>query len=355
MADTAVVDSITQLITGIIHVTGEHDTGKTTFALENGAMPSRTCFFDDDIKGRTTVDELRKLQDFGAYHDLAALNEGKTEVDYYFAVMELFDAIKPGQFDTIILDTWSRFAKCLHSYIITHKNEFKQHWSPKGTIKGAEEWVESQWLEARILGQLQEKASLVVVVSHLKDYYANNAKVAGKQVPATSRTIARVPAFRIWLRQNPVSPVPIGLVLKRIATRKIVPGKGIRTVSVLPRKIVPRESDESLWDTIAYYFENPVGLRELRPDEIPDEYELSILNETLTKDQKRTLTLMLKAKAIDVEEDEEEVEDSEELDTLKAIADSLRAEGVKVTMPKLKANSGFEMSVVRKHWKDVKA
>jgi len=343
---------ITQLITGIIHVTGEHDTGKTTFALESGAMPERICFFDDDLKGRTTVDELRKQQDFGAYYDIAALNQGKTEVDYYYAVMELFDAIKPNEFDTIILDTWSRFAKCLHSYVITHKTEFKQHWSGKGSIKGAEEWQESQWLEARILGQLQKKASLVVVVSHLKDYYANNAKVPGKQVPATSRTINRVPAFRIWLRQNPVSPVPIGLVLKRIATRKIT-DRGIRTVSVLPRKIVPREGDESLWDTIAYYFEHPVGLRQLRPDEIPDEYELSILNETLTKDQKRTLTLMLRAGVVDSGEDEEE-EDSDELDTLKGIADGLRAEGVKVTMPKLKTESGFEMSVVREHWKDVK-
>ncbi len=170
--------AVTQLINGIIHVTGEHDTGKTSFALESGAMPERICLFDDDVKGRATVNEFREEHKIGAYHDLAALNKGKTEVDYYFAVMELFDAIKPDQFDTIILDTWPRFAKCLHSYVITHKTEFKQHWSGKGSIKGAEEWVESQWLEARILGQLQEKASLVVVVSHLKDYYANNAKVA---------------------------------------------------------------------------------------------------------------------------------------------------------------------------------
>ncbi len=343
-----------QLITGIIEVTGEHDTGKTSFALESGAIPEHICFFDDDVKGRATINEFQEKHEFGAYHDLAALNKGKTEVDYYFAVMELFDAIKPDQFDTIILDTWPRFAKCLHSYVITHKTEFKQHWSPKGSIKGAEEWVESQWLEARILGQLQEKASLVVVVSHLKDYYANNAKVAGKQIPATSRTLARVPTFRIWLKHNPASVVPIGLVLKRIATRKIT-DRGIRTISVLPRKIVPRATDESLWDTIAWYFENPVGLRQLRPDEIPDEYELSILNETLTKDQKRTLLAMMKAGVIGGDEEEEEGESEGDVGAeLKAIADELRESGEKVTMPKLKEMSGHEMSVVRKHWKDVK-
>jgi len=352
----AIVDSITQLINGIIHVTGEHDVGKTTFALENGAMPARTCFFDDDVKGRTTVDELRKLQDFGAYHDLVALNEGKTEVDYYLAVMGLIDAIQPNQFDAIIFDTWSRFAKCLHSYVITHRDEFKEHWSKKGTIKGAEEWVESQWLEARIINKLQSLAPIVVLVTHLKDYYAGDTKVPGKQVPASSRTLARVPGFRIWLKHNSESVVPIGLVLKRIATRKITP-RGIRTVSVLPRKITPQPEDESLWDTIAYYFKNPVGLRELTPDEIPDEYELSILNETLTKDQKRTLTLMLKAGMVDGEEEEESEDEGEnglEGTELKTIADNLRAEGVKVTMPKLKEVSGYEMDIVRKYWKDVK-
>ena len=126
-------------------------------------------------------------------------------------------------------------------------------------------------------------------------------------------------------------------------------------MSVLPRKITPRADDESLWDTIAYYFENPVGLRELRSDEIPNEYELSILNETLTKDQQKTMMAMLKAGVIGGEDDEEDSEVG--IDTgaeLRAIADSMRADGVKVTMPKLREASGFEMSVIREHWKDVK-
>jgi hypothetical protein len=46
------------LVTGIIHVTGEPDVGKTTFALESGASPERTWFVDDDVKGQSTVGEL---------------------------------------------------------------------------------------------------------------------------------------------------------------------------------------------------------------------------------------------------------------------------------------------------------
>jgi len=34
------------IMKGVIHVTGEHDTGKTTFALECGAQPEQICFFD---------------------------------------------------------------------------------------------------------------------------------------------------------------------------------------------------------------------------------------------------------------------------------------------------------------------
>lgn len=342
------------LISDIIHVTGGHDTGKTTFGLECGAMPADICFFDDDVKGRATVEELRRLQDFGAYHDLVTLNEGKTEVEFYLACMELVNAIRPGQFNAIIWDTWTRFAKCMHPYVVTHRDEFKKHWSSMGKIKGAEEWIEAQQLEARVLNKLRSLAPVVVIVTHLKDYYANNAKVPGKQVPAASRTINRVPGFRIWLKHNPTSPVPIGLVYKRVAVRKITP-RGIRTISVLPRKIMPREGDESLWDTIAYYFENPVGLRDLTADEIPDEFEMSILNETLTKDQKMTLMAMLKANAVDSSDmmDDEGIEEELEKDIdaeLQAVVNQLKEEGESVSVPKLSKASGYEIKTVMKYW-----
>lgn len=295
------------IINGIIHVTGEHDTGKTTFALECGADPSRICFFDMDVKGRATVEQL--IQDgvkFGAYHDLTELSEDGTELDFFAGVVGLIDSIKKGQFDAIIFDTWGRFGKCFHPYVLAHPSKFRKKWSPQGKIKGAEQWQEAQQYEARVLNRLGKLAPLVVVVSHLKDHYLNAAKT-GKQIPASSRTFNRVPRFRIWLRHNPEGPVPIGLVLKRVDKKIFVEGKGLRTVSVLPRRVVPMDGHDSLWDTIRYYFENPIGNRELAEDEVPNEFEMSILNGTLTKEQQVTLALMLQAGAIEpVEEDEEE-------------------------------------------------
>lgn len=338
-------------VNGIVQVTGEPDVGKTTFALECGADPSRICFFDGDTKGRATVDQLLSSGvKFGAYHDLTALAEGKREVEFFLAVRGLIDAIEPDQYDAIVFDTWDRFGKCFHPYVAAHPSEFKRNWSPSGRIKGAEMWQEAQQYEARILNRLGTLSPLVVVVSHLKDFYLNSAKT-GKQVPASSRTFSRVPRFRIWLRHNPASPVPIGLVLKRIDTKRYVEGKGLRTVSVLPRKIVPRPGDESLWDTIAWYFKNPVGIREPTPDEIPDEFEMSILDGTLTKEQRYTLELMLKAGAVDsegepaVEEEPDEmvryvVEMREQGAADPHIAHSLK--GMGASYPQIKVAMGLE-------------
>jgi len=310
MPDTIVeqLNSI-PLITGLIHVTGEHDVGKTSFALECGADPSRICFFDSDVKGRSTVEQLRNAGvEFGAYHDLVKLDVGMRELEFHAACMKLIDGIQPGQYDAIIWDTWTRFAKTYHPYVLEHPSEFKLKWNPMGPIKGAQQWKEAQWYEAQTLNHLQTLAPIVIIVTHLKDFYLNDAKT-GKQVPDASRTLARVPRFRIWLRHNPNSPVPIGLVLKRLDTKLSTP-RGLRTVSILPRKIVPREDDASLWDTIGEYFENPVGLRKPTLEETPNEFELSILDGTLTTGQRHTLHLMLKANAVS----QEEVE-SEELDT----------------------------------------
>lgn len=313
MTDTIVeqLDHIS-LIIGLIQVTGEHDTGKTTFALGCGADPSRICFFDSDVKGRSTVEQLRRDGiEFGAYHDLVKLDEGMRELEFHAACLELIESIQPGQFDAIVWDTWTRFAKTYHPYVLEHPAEFRLKWNPMGSIKGAQQWKEAQQYEAQTLNHLQTLAPVVIVVTHLKDDYLNNAKT-GKQVPDASRTLARVPRFRIWLRHNPESPVPIGLVLKRLDTKMSTP-RGLRTVSILPRKIVPSEDDASLWDTIARYFENPIGLRKPTKEETPNEFELSILDGTLTTGQRHTLHLMLKANAVSKEEVEMEELDVEKI------------------------------------------
>lgn len=312
------------LVQGIIHITGEPDVGKTTFALECGASPARIWFLEDDVKGQATVQELLAAgHEFGRYDNLVTLARGKRELEFHSACLNLMTEVKPGQFDVIVWDTWTRFAKTCHPYVLAFSATFRQRWATYGKIKGAQQWQEAHRYEAQILSQLQKLAPTIIVVTHLKDFYLNDAKT-GKQVPACSRTLVRVPRLRIWLRHNENSPVPIGLVLKRL-DKKIVTGKGLRTVSILPRKIVPTDGHQSLWDTIEWYHKNPVGLREPTPQETPNEFELSILDSTLTADQKRTLELMLRAGAVSSEPKTEQVDPIllERIKSLKAGGETL--------------------------------
>ena len=297
-----------RLLEGIVHVTGEHDTGKTTFALESGAAPERICMFDDDVKGRATVNGL--LRDgftFGAYHDLIAIRRGKTELAYHEAVLHIINAIKPEQFDVIIWDTWSHFAATCHPYVVKYPNKFRESWSPMGKIKGPQQWQEARRYEAGLLSFMTTLAKQVVVITHLKDSYINDAKVPDKFIPDASKTLTRIPRLRVWLRQNPSgAPVPIALVLKRL-DRKVVEDGMIRTVSVLPRKIIPAKDERSLWDTIWQYWDNP-------DDQLltlPTEYELGILDNTLTTDQKHLLQQMITHGLVRRGEEEPEGTDSD--------------------------------------------
>jgi len=296
------------ILNGVLHITGEHDTGKTTMALECGAQPSRICAFDDDMKGQATVDDLVQAGfDFGAYHDLTQVDRGKTLLEFHDACLDLINAIKPGQFDVIIWDTWTRFANTCRMVVKANPGRFRgaEGWAASGRIKGAEMNKEGTLYEAQIIDQLTHLAPTVILVTHLKDQYLNNVNT-GKEIPAHGRTLSRVSRMRVWLRQNPSGrPVPIALFLKRF-DKKIVTEDGLRTVCVVPRKITPLDSERSVWDAIWRYWENPVGDRPPTPEETPNEFELSILDGILTPDQRRTYQMILKSGVL-VEDDEEPV------------------------------------------------
>lgn len=278
---------------GIIHVTGGHDTGKTSFALECGASPDRICFVDDDVKGQGTVKQLAQAGiEFGSYHNFTLATKGKTELDIHKLGLGIIGNLKPSQYDAIIWDTWTRFAKTCHSAVQANPAKFRKYWSAMGRIKGAEQWQEAANYEAAIIAAMNDQIPLIILVTHLKDDYKNNVKT-GRTVPAASRTLARVPNLRLWLCHNPNSPVPIALLLKRLDAKKMT-DKGLRTVCITPRRIVPRPDDTSLWDAITRYLETPVGNRELTEEEQPNAAELSILDGTLTEDQKLAWRVGLK-------------------------------------------------------------
>ena len=208
----------------------------------------------------------------------------------------MISSIKKDQFDSIVWDTWSEFGRSFHSYVTKHPKEFKESWSAMGRIKSGEQWREARKYESIVINHLAGLTKALFLVTHLRTHYLNNVAVPGKFTPDCSPTIEKVSRMRLWLRQNPNGrPVPIALVLKRL-DKKFVDDEGkIRTVSVLPRKISPSSENNSLWDTIWNYWDEPVGNGYSSEEEMPDSYELSILDGTLTADQARTFRMIVRA------------------------------------------------------------
>ena len=288
------------VVPGVIHVTGESDVGKTLFALQCGAHPERIGFIDDDTKGRATVDQLRLNGfEFGAYYDLKSETKGLPQLGVYTRCMAIIKELEKKSLDVIVWDTWSRFASTLKPYVRKNMLLFREakDWASMGQMKGAQQWKEAQELEAQIIARLNVIAPVVILVTHLKDQYIGNRKT-GKQIPDASRTITRVPSFRLWLRRNPSgSPVPIALVLKRIAKNEFVAGEGLRTTNILPPRVEPLPGERSVWDAIKRCVADPIGNRALEKHEIPNAFEKSLIDGTLTDDQKRAWMLSLAAAA----------------------------------------------------------
>ncbi|NMB65625.1 MAG: AAA family ATPase [Spirochaetes bacterium] len=286
------------LFPGIIHVTGEPDSGKTTFAIECGVSPDRMVFIDADIKASAIVNELKESgNSFFEYIDLIKKIADKKENEIYDIVIKIIDDLekKKGQFDVIVFDNWTLFENVLEPYVEANLSKFRQKWSPMGQIKGAQMWQSSFDLEAQILNRLAEISPLVILTTHLKPEVRQNVKT-GRQIADCKKPLVQKTHLRIWLHLSKDSPEPIGLVLKRISKHTITKD-GIKTINVLPRKLVP-----CTWDKIREYWNNPIGNRKPLPEELLDEYEMSVLDGILTEDQKLVLKLNLDGGNLDEED-----------------------------------------------------
>jgi len=296
------------ILQGIVHVTGEHDVGKTSFALECGAAAERIFFVDADAKGRATASALSSGgYPLGGYVDFLAQARGMTQLQAHDLGRKILASVKPGKYDAFIWDAWEVFTATLKPYVREHMQEFRhpQDWSPMGQFKGAQQWAEAHNLEAALLSELQEKVPLVIVTTHLKNFYVESRRVPGVQIPAATSTLERLPRLRLWLKHNPTSPVPVGLVLKRLDIR-VNSTHGVRTLCVLPRKLTPNvrlpgeeqePHDLSLWDTIARYMLHPFDNREPLPEETPSAEDLATIEGSLTKEQMQVLMLALQVPA----------------------------------------------------------
>ena len=305
------------LFPGIVNVCSMPDVGKTTFALECGAPPEKICFIDDDVKGKSVALELENAgHPFGKFVNLTAETEGMLETQFHKYVIDFIDSIEVGQFEVIIFDNFSRFENSFQPWVLTHQDDFRERWSPMGQIHGAEVWKESFDYESLVLDKMQEKAPLIITTSHMKRENINGRRT-GKWIPDVKRPLIKNSLFRILLRRSDDgSPIPTGIVLKRIS-RRMITDNGIKVANILPVKV-----PHITWQKIRDYYNNPIGDRPPNPDEILTEHEMGLLDSSIiTDDQKLVMRFTMEAARASEEEENEGEE------TLRAQMIAMQEEG----------------------------
>jgi len=289
---------------GLFAIGGGHNVGKTYAALTAPYPFDKTVFFDGDVKGMATILQIGGVSQFSQYHDLVKLRQERPkELDFYKAVVDLFDAI-PDDTEVVIIDPWASFSQVINWHVHKHRDQFRDDWRGGSAIAGGKIWQETFAQEMRILRNILAKTRLLILTGHLKSHYVGGHK-SGKVVPDFSKAVNRVAIFRCWLRHNPnQSSVPIALTQKSLGRIDLVDGKKI-PINITPPKLTPIEGETSLWDMLERYWANPVNNRELTDDERLTQAEINDLSGTLTDEERQTFHLMLKIEADAIEEETE--------------------------------------------------
>lgn len=266
-------------ITGLINPTGEPDSGKTTFAMTSGAAPERTIFVDDDVKGKSIVDAIESShRKFGIYHNLVKESKGMRELELHELCLSIINEIEPNKYDVLIWDTWTRFENTFHPVVASNPNKFKQFYSAMGQIKGAEQWGAAFDYEASIIDTLLDKVPLVILTSHLKK------DAMKREIAESKKPLIQKARMRVWLRHSD-SPIPTALMLKRLEKIEVTDD------GIIPSNVTHRKVKNFTWKRLLEYWNNPVGNTLPEEDEKLNEFELSILDGVLTRDQKDALRL----------------------------------------------------------------
>lgn len=259
----------------MVAVISNYGVGKTTFALECGYHPKDIIFINDDVK------ETGFENDFSGYVDLVSVSKGMKVLDLHQYCNNLIETLPKSK--VIIWDTWTQYQATFPAYVKAHSNEFRNpnEYSAMGKMKAGEQYQDAYRYEGIILTKLKLKCDLLILTFHLKQDYLNNVAVPGKFKPGHDKAIEKYADMRIWLTPNPESQVPVGLVMKNIRRGQITEN-GIQTSQVLPLKI-----KRCNWQTINGYWQNPIGDRKPEDNERPNSFELSLIEGTLTPEDKR--------------------------------------------------------------------
>jgi archaellum biogenesis ATPase FlaH len=334
---------------GIIEIVGSHDTGKTIATLQTAYPYDKTVFVDDDVKGDGTVRQMRangvELEKY------INLGQRRTNIGQTPSAGELLDKvvyptiaeITSSHHEVIIWDTWRIVYTSARMFVEKNQSLFNNtvKWSGNSTmIQGLISKV-ARSIEQRQINLLRSACDLLIITHHLKDKYVQNVQVG--ETPESSATFSEVCNMRMWLRRNPESKVPIVLFLKRPSLPKVVDGV-MQFVNLVPMKITPNASEQSVWNALHRYELDPIESRQPRADETPTADEYAAISNTLTLEQRQYVTEMAKYAKVEQAEQAEIVSGLNNtpengVALLASCMKELNMDGVKVT-----ENTGLQLA-----------
>lgn len=312
--DTKTASEVYEAFNGIITISGEKGVGKTSMALGFPANYSKAVFFNFDEKplGGAEKNFLFYRNYFPMLADLDP--SGKAENNMLAAFLaDVEMLIKKGEKPSVIIvDSVERVLAAFLPYVLKHSAQMKEFvgagvWAQRSKIGHAKVFSTAFFSKIR-----DSFDCPVILIAHLDNKYIDDIAV-GKE-PKLNEIMNQKSLFSMWLMHNSGSPVPNGLVIKRIH-KTISTDFGLRQVSVLPPKVthlaLPDYHERefvSVWDIIAHYWEHPTSLRELEDYEKLDEEEFALISESLTETQKAILKVKAQKGGVLSETDEMIVE-----------------------------------------------
>lgn len=273
-------------ISGVIHVTGMPDSGKTTFATDvPGVMPDDIAFFDFDGKSAGVAREFAEAgTPFFFYENTLETMQDMKPIAVFDAVDETIEKLKlkKPHISVVVFDNWSPvMEEAMRSKGFSILSQISDVTAGQAAKIPQITWPATKRFYAQWLQSVATWADMVFIITHTKPYQIGQVKVPGVYEARGQDVLTQLPVLRVWLLSSQANGgAPDGLIMKRIAKR-IVTAKGIEVLTVLPPKLIP-----CTWAKIIDYMENPVGKRPLRAEETPSPWEATLVGGEYLPDQK---------------------------------------------------------------------
>lgn len=267
----------------VVGVTGEFGTGKTLFCLSI-ARPDRTLIFDLEMSSKDCPEfEKRGLTRIDIPAEMHREFKGKpySQKQLFLWWLKYIQTIEDGRYDNIILDPANEFEAGLVEWVASRYSEFDYKSRDKFRSMGGvfHSAVKDEWKRIKLM--LAQKCQTFSFANHMRGVWVDGESTGDREAKGKDSFFA-LSSLYLHLDMESDADAPSAVVLKTRMKRTFFDEE-----TGLVKKIVPvlrkgQRIPVATPEAIREYIKDPVGDRELRPEEIVKE-------KVLTDDEKLQL------------------------------------------------------------------